>query len=202
MAISADPLNLIICGVGGQGNILLSGMVGGAYLKKGYFATIGETFGAAQRGGAVFSAVRISKKREYGPLMPEGKAHLILGLEPLETLRMVQRYANPGTVCISNIYPVVPAGVSANRETYPDMEELKNAVKALCKKAWFIDATSIALDLKAPIAMNIVMVGALLGTGQLTLTEDDIKAELRENLPPDRLEMNYEALARGMKAVS
>jgi len=202
MAISADPLNLIICGVGGQGNILLSGMVGGAYLKKGYFATIGETFGAAQRGGAVFSAVRISKKREYGPLMPEGKAHLILGLEPLETLRMVQRYANPGTVCISNIYPVVPAGVSANRETYPDMEELKNAVKALCKKAWFIDATSIALDLKAPIAMNIVMVGALLGTGQLTLTEDDIKAELRENLPPDRLELNYEALARGMKAVS
>ncbi len=202
MAISADPLNLIICGVGGQGNILLSGMVGGAYLKKGYFATIGETFGAAQRGGAVFSAVRISKKREYGPLMPEGKAHLILGLEPLETLRMVQRYANPGTVCISNIYPVVPAGVSANRETYPDMEELKNAVKALCKKAWFIDATSIALDLKAPIAMNIVMVGALLGTGQLTLTEDDIKAELRENLPPDRLEMNYEALARGMKAVA
>mgnify|MGYP001066661081 CR=1 FL=1 len=202
MAISADPLNLIICGVGGQGNILLSGMVGGAYLKKGYFATIGETFGAAQRGGAVFSAVRVSKKREYGPLMPEGKAHLILGLEPLETLRMVQRYANPGTVCISNIYPVVPAGVSANRETYPDPDELKNAVKALCKKAWFIDATSIALELKAPIAMNIVMVGALLGTGQLTLTEDDIKAELRENLPPDRLELNYEALARGMKAVS
>lgn len=202
MAISADPLNLIICGVGGQGNILLSGMVGGAYLKKGYFATIGETFGAAQRGGAVFSAVRVSKKREYGPLMPEGKAHLILGLEPLETLRMVQRYANPGTVCISNTYPVVPAGVSANRETYPDPDELKNAVKALCKKAWFIDATSIALELKAPIAMNIVMVGALLGTGQLTLTEDDIKAELRENLPPDRLELNYEALARGMKAVS
>ena len=202
MAISADPLNLIICGVGGQGNILLSGMVGGAYMKKGYFATIGETFGAAQRGGAVFSAVRISKKREYGPLMPEGKAHLILGLEPLETLRMVQRYANPGTVCISNTYPVVPAGVSANRETYPDPDELKNAVKALCKKAWFIDATSIALELKAPIAMNIVMVGALLGTGQLTLTEDDIKAELRENLPPDRLELNYEALARGMKAIS
>lgn len=202
MAISADPLNLIICGVGGQGNILLSGMIGGAYIKKGSFATIGETFGAAQRGGAVFSSVRISSKREYGPLMPEGKAHLILGLEPLETLRMVQKYANPGTVCISNTYPVVPAGVSANRDTYPSMDELKSAVTALCKKAWFLDATSIALDLKAPIAMNIVMVGALLGTGQLTLTVDDVKAELRESLPPDRLELNYEALARGMKAVS
>jgi len=202
MAISADPLNIVICGVGGQGNILLSGMVGGAFLKKGYYATIGETFGAAQRGGAVFSAVRISKKREYGPLIPDGKANLILGLEPLETLRMVQKYANPETVCISNVRPVVPAGVSAGREVYPDIEELKAAVSALCKKAWFLDATTIALELNAPIAMNIVMVGALLGTNQLPLTDEDIKAELRENLPPDRLELNYEALARGKKAVA
>jgi indolepyruvate ferredoxin oxidoreductase, beta subunit len=202
MAISADPLNLIICGVGGQGNILLSGMVGGAYIKKGCFATIGETFGAAQRGGAVFSSVRISQKREYGPLMPEGKAHLILGLEPIETLRMVQKYANPETVCISNVYPVVPASVSANRETYPDIEEIKSAVSSLCRKAWFLDATSIALDLKAPIAMNIVMAGALLGSEQLSLTVDDIKAELTESLPPDRLELNFEALARGMKEVA
>ena len=202
MAISADPLNIVICGVGGQGNILLSGMVGGAFLKKGFYATIGETFGAAQRGGAVFSAVRISKKREYGPLIPDGKAHLILGLEPLETLRMVQKYANPETVCISNVLPVVPAGVSAGREAYPDTTELKSAIMKLCKQAWFLDATSIALELNAPIAMNIVMVGALLGTGQLPLTEEDIKAELRENLPPDRLELNYTAMSRGMKAVA
>ncbi len=202
MAISADPLNIVICGVGGQGNILLSGMVGGAFLKKGFYATIGETFGAAQRGGAVFSAVRISKKREYGPLIPDGKAHLILGLEPLETLRMVQKYANPETVCISNVHPVVPAGVSAGREAYPDIADLKAAVSALCKKAWFLDATDIALELKAPIAMNIVMVGALLGTNQLPLNEEDIKAELQENLPPDRLALNYEALARGKKAVA
>jgi indolepyruvate ferredoxin oxidoreductase beta subunit len=72
MAISADPLNIIICGVGGQGNILLSGMVGGAFLKKGYYATIGETFGAAQRGGAVFSAVRISEARVW-PSHPRGQ---------------------------------------------------------------------------------------------------------------------------------
>ncbi len=202
MAISADPLNIVICGVGGQGNILLSGMVGGAFLKKGYYATIGETFGAAQRGGAVFSAVRISKKREYGPLIPDGKANLILGLEPLETLRMVQKYANPDTVCISNVYPVIPAGVSANREVYPDIGQLKSAISILCKKTWFLNATTIALELNAPITMNIVMVGALLGSSQLPLTEEDIKAELRENLPPDRLELNFEAMKRGMKAVS
>jgi len=202
MAISADPLNLVICGVGGQGNILLSGIVGGAYLKKGYYVTIGETFGAAQRGGAVFSSVRVSKKREYGPLMPDGHANLILGLEPIETLRLLEKYGNPKTVCISNIYPIVPASVSAAKETYPDIDDLKKAVTDMSAAAWFIDATSIALELNAPIAMNIVMVGALLGTKQLSLDIDDIKTELRESLPPDRLELNLTALERGMKAVA
>jgi len=202
MAISADPLNLVITGVGGQGNILLSGMLGGAFMKKGYYVTIGETFGAAQRGGAVFSTVRVSKKREYGPIMPDGKAHLILGLEPLETLRLVEKYGNADTVCLSNTYPIVPAGVSSNQDTYPDMDELKKAVEDLCGKAYFIDATSIALDIKAPIAINIVMVGALLGAKQLPLDEEDIKTELRASLPPDRLDINFEALARGMKAVA
>jgi len=202
MAITADPLNLVICGVGGQGNILLSGIVGGAYLKKGYYVTIGETFGAAQRGGAVFSTVRVSKKREAGPLMPDGHANLILGLEPLETLRLLEKYGNPETVCISNTYPVIPASVSAAKESYPDIEDLKKAVTDMSAAAWFVDATSIALELNAPIAMNIVMVGALLGTGQLPLEVEDIKAELRESLPPDRLELNFEALSRGTKAVS
>ncbi len=202
MAISADPLNMVICGVGGQGNILLSGMLGSAYIRKGYYATIGETFGAAQRGGAVFSAVRISEKREYGPLIPEGKAHIIVGLEPLETLRLAHKYANRDTLCISNTYPVTPAGVAANRETYPDLDEAKKALTGVCAKTWFLDATRIALDLGAPIAMNIVMVGALLGTGLLSLSDEDIKTELRESLPPDRLELNFEALARGMKAAA
>jgi len=202
MAISADPLNLVICGVGGQGNILLSGIVGGAYLKKGYYATIGETFGAAQRGGAVFSAVRVSKKREYGPLIPDGHAHLILGLEPIETMRLLQKYGNPDIVCITNVYPVIPASVSAARESYPDDEDLKKAITDLSSKAYFIDATSIALELNTPIAMNIVMAGALLGTGQLDLTTEDITNELKESLPPDRLALNLTALERGMKAIA
>ena len=202
MGISADPLNLVICGVGGQGNILLSGIVGGAYMKKGYYATIGETFGAAQRGGAVFSAVRVSKRREYGPLIPEGHAHLILGLEPIETMRLLQKYGNPDVVCVTNMYPVIPASVSANRESYPDIQDLKKAITDLSSKAFFIDATTIALELNAPIAMNIVMAGALLGTEQLDLTKDDIIAELKATLPPDRLELNLTALDRGMKAIA
>ena len=89
--IYQDPLNVIICGVGGQGNVLISSLIASALNRKGYHVTVGDTYGAAQRGGAVFSSVRISSKRSYGPLIPEGRAHLIVGLEPLETLRLLQK---------------------------------------------------------------------------------------------------------------
>ena len=201
MAISADPLNLIICGVGGQGNILLSGLVGSALIRKGYHVAIGETFGAAQRGGAVFSSVRISSKKSYGPLIPEGKAHLILGLEPLETLRILQKYGNSETICITNTYPVFPIGVLARKEEYPDHDQLKRTTESLSKFAWFIDATSIALELGAKIATNIVMMGALIGSAQLPLARKDIEDGMRDIFPPERMELNLKALELGFSAL-
>ncbi len=198
MAISADPLNLIICGVGGQGNILISGLIGNALMKKGYRVTIGETFGASQRGGAVFSTLRISTKRSYGPLIPQGKAHLILGLEPLETLRMLQRYGNPEVVCVTNTHPVLTVGALSKKEKYPDFGELKVAIEKLSRSAWFIDATSIALKLGAPIVVNIVMVGALIGSGQLALERIDIENEMRDIFPPEKMGLNLRALEMGI----
>lgn len=201
MAISADPLNLIICGVGGQGNILLSSLVGSALIRKGYHVAIGETFGAAQRGGAVFSSVRISSKKSYGSLIPEGKAHIILGLEPLETMRILQKYGNSETICITNTYPVFPIGVLARKEEYPDHDQLKRTTESLSKFAWFIDATSIALELGAKIATNIVMVGALIGSDQLPLARKDIEDGMRDIFPPERMELNLKALELGFSAL-
>lgn len=201
MAISGDPLNLIICGVGGQGNILISGLIGNALIKKGYYTTIGETFGAAQRGGAVFSSVRMSLKRSYAPLIPEGKAHLILGLEPLETMRILQKYGNPEVISIINTYPIFPVGVLAKKEEYPNYDELKEEIKSLSKVVWFIDATNIALKLGAPIVTNIVMVGALIGSSQLPLAKKDIEDEMWDSLRRERMELNLKALEMGFKAL-
>jgi len=201
MAISADPLNLVICGVGGQGNILISGLIGNALMKKGYYTTIGETFGAAQRGGSVFSSVRISRKRTYGPLIPKGKAHLILALEPLETLRMLQQYGNPEVVCITNTHPILPIGALSQKEEYPDYSELKGAIKNLSKLVWFMDGTDIALKLGAPIVMNIVMVGALIGTGQFPLEREDIENEMRAIFPAKKMALNLKALEMGFSAL-
>ena len=69
--------NLVVCGTGGQGNVLLSRFLARAFVKKGYYATIGETFGMSQRGGAVMSHVRISKEKQYGPLIPEGQGRTL-----------------------------------------------------------------------------------------------------------------------------
>lgn len=201
MAISADPLNLIICGVGGQGNILMSGLIGSALTKKGFYVGVGETFGAAQRGGAVFSSVRISPTKDYGPLIPEGKAHFILGLEPLETMRLLRKYGNPETMCITNTYPVPPVGVLSKKDEYPDHEELKQAIRSLCKSVWFIDGTEIALKLGAAIATNIVMVGALIGSEQLPLTKKEIEDQMWETFPSNRMELNLQALEMGFNAI-
>ena len=120
MTTTQDPQNLIVCGIGGQGNILLSRMIGRILTGKGYRVNIGETFGAAQRGGSVYSSMRVSKTRDFGPLVPEGSAHLILSLEPLETLRMLQLYGNPDVLTVTNVQPIYPVGVLSKRVKYPE----------------------------------------------------------------------------------
>lgn len=201
MAISKDPLNLIICGVGGQGNVLISSIIASALNKKNYYVTVGDTFGAAQRGGAVFSSLRISPNKYYGPLIPEGTAHLILGLEPLETLRLLVKYGNPEIVCITNTYAVYPVGVMANQLEYPDSEELEDKIRGLSKSAWFLNATEMALEMGAQIAMNVVMAGALIGSNQLPLEKKDVEEVLRETFSPERMELNLKALEMGFNAI-
>ena len=200
-AMVQDPLNVIICGVGGQGNVLISSLIGSALNRKGYRVTVGDTYGAAQRGGAVFSSVRVSAKRNYGPLIPEGRAHLIVGLEPLETLRLLQRFGNPEVLCISNTYAVYPVGVMANRLEYPDEDELKKTIRSLSKAAWFIDATDVAQKLGMQMALNVVMAGALIGSGQIPLTQEETESEMRNFFPAKSLDLNFKAFKMGMDAV-
>jgi len=203
MYIHQDPLNLIICGTGGQGNILVSQMLARALMKKGFIVTRGETYGAAQRGGAVLSTIRISEKESYGPLIPEGKAHIVLGLEPLETLRTLKKYGNPRVACISNTHPILPIGaILSDENRYPSDEELRAAISRLSGRAWFVDAASMASKLGAPMVTNIIMVGALLGTRQLPLKAGDVKPEIEESFPPETTDLNLKALQSGIAVVT
>jgi len=201
MIMNEDPLNLIVCGVGGQGNILISRMIGRILSNKGYYITIGETFGAAQRGGAVHSSMRISKKRYYGPLIPKGKGHIILSLEPLETLRILAAYGNEKVLTISNTQPIYPVGVAAGKIQYPDLVELKLAIHNLSLIAWFINLSSMAGELGAPIAANIILLGSLLGINKMPITALEVKEEIRSTFPTAAVDLNLRALNMGMDAI-
>lgn len=196
-----EPLNVIVTGVGGQGNVLITQLMGSALVRAGYHVTIGETYGASQRGGAVMSHLRISRQAQYGPLIPHGQADVILGLEPVETLRVLGQYGNPGVTVITNSRPVYPLAVAIGTAHYPSVEEIVRALEGLSSRAWMINATDIALDLGASILANIVMAGALVGAGVLPLAVKEFELELQESLPADRLDLNLKAFRRGLAEV-
>ncbi len=201
MRLRKDPFNMIICGVGGQGNILLARMIGRIFIGKGYLVDIGETFGAAQRGGSVYSSLRISRKKNRGPLIPEGGAQVTLSLEPLEALRMLTLYGNPGVATIFNTQPVFPVGVLSKRVKYPDLDKLKEAIKKLSQKSWSLNAMELAMKLKTPIAANIIMLGALAKTETIPISLEEIKTEIENSLPAKKVKLNLEALEMGYQAV-
>lgn len=197
-----DPFNLIITGVGGQGNVLASQVLGRALVKKGLLVTIGETYGLSQRGGSVMSHIRVSEKRRMGPLIPKSKAHAVVGLEPIEVLRILPDYGNDDVVCIVNSRPVHPLGVIAGEREYPDLEEIKSALAELSAKHFWIDATDIAMRLGASIMTNVVMIGALAGSGLLPLSVEEVLREVETSFPESKREVNREAFAIGLDAVS
>jgi indolepyruvate ferredoxin oxidoreductase beta subunit len=195
-----EPFNLVVCGVGGQGNILISRLIGRILTAQGYTVSIGETFGAAQRGGSVFSSLRISKKHLHSPMIPKGQANIILSLEPMEALRQMKNLGNSEVMVLSNTKIVQPADALAGKVTYPDLAGLESAITKLSGQAWFVPATDIALDLGAPIITNIVMVGALVGSDTMPISLQQAEDEVRATIPNSQIELNLEALSRGYRA--
>lgn len=196
-----DPLNLIVCGTGGQGNVLLSGLLARAYVKKGYNATIGETFGMTQRGGSVMSHVRVSRRRAYGPLIPEGQGHVMLSIEPMEAVRVLGKYGNPEIIVVSNVRPVYPMPAITGERDYPDMEEIKRVIREMSARCWFLDATQISLEMGNPILTNMIMIGALVQTNVVYLSRSDIEGIIRESFSGDIAQTNVSAVIQGMDAV-
>jgi len=199
MKSQPDPLNLIICGVGGQGNILISRLIGRALSRKGYFVTVGETFGSAQRGGAVFSGLRISKKKYYGPLIPEGQGHIIVSLEPLETLRILNAFGNADVITLTNFNSMYPVGVLSKRSVYPDLKKLRAGIQRLSQSSWFLNATDMAMELGSPISANVIMLGALAGSNSIPLSFEEVEEEVKDTFPGAKSDLNLRALKKGFQ---
>lgn len=196
------PHNLIITGVGGQGNVFASQIVGRAAVEREFRVTIGETFGLSQRGGPVMSHIRLSKERNYGPLIPPNMAHVIIGLEPLETLRILLEYGNEDTVFIVNSRPIYPLNVISGDVEYPDSEKIRSIIAETGGQLYWLDATEMAVGLGDPILLNMIMLGALCGLSLFPLETKDFKNVLEQVFETSKLEINYKALDMGEKLVT
>ncbi|MBW1643189.1 MAG: indolepyruvate oxidoreductase subunit beta [Deltaproteobacteria bacterium] len=196
-----DPFNLIITGVGGQGNVLASQIIGRTLLKNEYKVTVGETYGLSQRGGAVLSHIRVSKKMTLGPLIPMGLAHAVVALEPAEALRVLPDYGNKDVVTVVNSRPVHPMGVIAGETVYPDLDVLKEKLQELSGQLYWVDATQIAMELGDAILANVVMLGALIQTGLLDVSAESVIHEIEDNFPESKWDVNRKALVKGMAAL-
>jgi indolepyruvate ferredoxin oxidoreductase beta subunit len=199
MNLSKDPLNLIITGVGGQGNVLASQLIGKALVRENFYVTIGETYGATQRGGAVMSHLRISKESQFSPLIPEGQADIVVALEPVEALRVIGQYGNPSVYAVINSRPIFPTAVTAGDAEYPSQEKIRSAIQDLAKKFWFVDATAAAMAFGSPIFTNIIMVGALVGTRLIPVGKKTFEETIRETFPEKTHESNLKAFHQGIE---
>ncbi|MBI5843269.1 MAG: indolepyruvate oxidoreductase subunit beta [Deltaproteobacteria bacterium] len=202
MAILAkDPTNVIITGVGGQGNVLASRLLGNMLSRKGLNVTIGETFGASQRGGSVMSHLRISAKGSWSPQIPKGAADVVVALEPIEALRVLGEYGHPGVKVLANTRSIYPVGCISGDMAYPSLEEVKKGVGELSAASWFIDATDEAVKLGAAILGNVIMMGALAGTGVLPIDRETFTQTVTAAMDASKVDINLKAYDLGLSLV-
>lgn len=201
MFLSKDPFNVIIGGVGGQGNVLASQILGEMLVSQGYVITIGETYGASQRGGAVMSHLRISTKDQFSPLIPEAQCDLLVSLEPVEGLRILDTYGNPRVMTLLNTRPIHPIDVISGDAAYPEVSRVISKIKELSRQVWTLNATEIALEMGDPIFSNIVMLGALCAIDVLPIQRQGFETIIRDLLPSRLLEENLKAFDKGREAV-
>jgi indolepyruvate ferredoxin oxidoreductase, beta subunit len=200
--LAKDPYNIVITGVGGQGNVMASRVLSNMLVRKGFQVTIGETFGLSQRGGSVMSHVRVSRTAVWSPQIPKGTADLIVALEPIEAIRVLADYGNPVVKVLVNLRAVYPVGVITGEDEYPPEETIRETVKALAAESRFLSATEEAIRLGNPILGNIVMIGAVAGLDVLPIDLDLFEAVIREGMPAARVEANLRAFAIGAAAVA
>jgi len=200
--LAKDPYSIIITGVGGQGNVLASRILGSMLVNKGYFVTIGETFGASQRGGSVMSHLRVSGQSCWSPQIPVGTADVIASLEPIEAVRVLADYGNPSVRVLTNTRPIYPVNVIKGETTYPALDELKASIQSLVPGALFIDATEEAIKLGDAIFANIIMLGALHGMHILPLERADFAQTIAERVKKDKVAINMQAFDIGAALIA
>jgi indolepyruvate ferredoxin oxidoreductase beta subunit len=190
----SQNLRIFLTGVGGQGTLLASRLLGEAALAAGMNPLVSETHGMAQRGGVVVSTVVLGNLKS--PIISPGEADVLLGFEALEAFRALDR-CHAGCLVIANTAAVVPYPVSIGKNSYPDVGQLLDLMASKVGSLLAFDAGGLARRAGSPLAVNMVLLGALVATNILPFSEEDILNLIRTKTNPKFLEANLAAFRMG-----
>ena len=194
-----EEFNILIAGVGGQGNLLASEIISWASVKEGFKIRVADIFGAAQRGGAVTSHIRLGKE-VYSPVLPRGSAHILLGFEPVECLRAANLIRSD-CMAIINTRSIMPSLVNLGKASYPTLDEITALMGKLAKKIVTLDAVTLAHDAGDALMVNIVMVGALAGADATPISKETYVEAIKNLVPKGTEEKNLKAFNLGFETV-
>lgn len=196
---TSNTVNIAISGVGGQGVLTLAELLAKAALLEGLNVRVGEIHGMAQRGGHVVCTVRIGDDAK-GPIIDAGAADLLVGFEPVETLREIHLVKKGGYVLMSSNVQY-PVAVSMGKSEYPDHKEIIASIKKFTDKIIEINAQEIAIEAGSPRALNMVMFGGIIGTDLVPISKDSAMQAIREAFPKKFEKTNTTAAEIGLERV-
>ena len=188
-------LDLLITGVGGQGIVLASDIIGEAALAAGYDVKNTDTLGMAQRGGSVVSHIRLAP-HVWSPLIKEGEADILVAFEKLEAVRWAH-YLRPGAVAIVNNHALPPLSVNLGNEHYPSDEEITNILRQRAERIYFVNGTSRVKEMGNIRTLNMFMLGCV--SLFLPLKVNIWKEIISQRLRPEMRQINIFAFDRGRK---
>ena len=184
----------VFVGVGGQGNLLASRLLGEAALASGVPAVVSEIHGMAQRGGVVESAVLLGDVTS--PIVSEAEADVLIGFEPLETMRALGK-CNVDSLVITNTQPLPPFTVSVGQGVYPPVDEVLDKIHEKVNNVIALNGNKLAEEAGNPLSLNMVMLGALIGSGIISITAEAMKETIATSTKKAFLESNIKAFDLG-----
>lgn len=193
--------NIIIAGVGGQGVVLLAELLGRAAVEDNLRVCGSEVLGMAVRGGSVSSTVRISDREIFSPLVASGGCDLFVAMEASEALRYTS-FMSPSTTLIVNTETVMPFMVTLGKSGYPEMERIIEKLGRASGRVITLDANTLAQRAGSRLAANIVMLGALFGTGRLPIKVETINRTIQTHFSSGQVHANVVAFELGYQEAS
>lgn len=189
-----ETKNIMIVGVGGQGSLLASKLLGSLFLTKGYDVKVSEVHGMSQRGGSVVTYVRFGEK-VYSPIIDMGEADFVVSFELLEAARYLP-YMKKDCVVVTNTQQIDPMPVITGAATYP--EDLVNKMQQAGAKVDALDCLKLAEEAGTVKAVNLVLMGRL--SHYFDFSDEDWNTAIENNVPAKFLEINKKAFALGRDA--